>query len=469
MTVSDTSSDLRYNVPVDLPKPDGRHFTLLVGSYVSKSQRGTDSASKPMVTARVTPSGYPAQPEAPVMSYKETTQEFRKRRRAEKAQWHAKLKVWRSQNPRPENKPKAKKRGMPPNGYEMTKKIRSDKGIMFQSHDDSWYFGTYYPLHSEVDHIPLDPKEYYGVIDKLRARAYGSGFHPGVTGAESLKAIKMITGAATQLRLGIASLATGDWRGLIRNVGSPQTPREWIRAKRDFIAYNEGRKTLSKAWLAFQYGWKPLVKDIDDAGAFVAEQLHGGAAAASRKVTAKKEFERTQFEPVSLFKMFGLQKKVTTTKVRLSVSAIDVAQMQSPLPSPANLAGIAWEVLPYSFVCDWVAPIGGYLQALRTSNDIRGTVVTTVFQVTEFSEPGLYSYAKQKIDLSGNTASMTLVSMRRTTAGEIYVPSPLGSLHPSKVFSVWERAVSAVALLQNLSFSEIKKPGNHNGPRLKWR
>lgn len=303
---------------------------------------------------------------------------------------------------------------------------------------------------TESGHIPIPAEWDYAVLAKLRRKAYGSGFNPGVFAAEMPEACRMIGDSALRLRRGLLCAALADWRGVIKNLKTPTgvSASAWDnRVREATIGYNEGRKTLSGLWLEIQYGWKPLVSDLENAAKYVAEALNSPVNRNS--VRAKKSFESTsEFFPA--YSKACLTQRTTKTTIGYIIESL----RQSPVwePSLASVASVAWERLPYSFVCDWVAPISSYLEALRTASDLQGTVIKTVFQESTWTVPRAGPSTSCR-PLGDVQPKYQLVTLTRTVTSEISPPLPVDE-SLADTFSSTTRALNALALLQNLTFKE---------------
>lgn len=307
-------------------------------------------------------------------------------------------------------------------------------------------------------HLPIDAGQEYKLIAKLRTKAYGSGFHPGIFAAEAPQALRMIGDAAKKLRRGMLHAALGNLRGVFRNFGRP-TDVATRTISTASISYLEGRMTFSRFWLELSYGWKPLLGDLEAATALLAEQLNGGAAANSRRVCASREFQSEA--NTSSSNVMYYRHKVTKTRLRYVITNLTASPVTG-LPSVPSVLGVIWEKVPYSFVCDWVVPISDYLAALRTASDLRGTVVRSCKQTTTFSDIAINrgTWDLGPIPLTGSGTSLEIMKFTRSVSDEISPPLPVTeNLSIGGVFSSWQRAANAVALLQNLRFS----PGDRTG------
>jgi hypothetical protein len=134
-------------------------------------------------------------------------------------------------------------------------------------------------------------------------------------------------------------------------------------------------KSASRAWLTYVYGIKPTLGTIfgcaDENLRFVLNQTSRFRVRATGPVTPKF---------VSIPTVWGnINYPVTSSAIKASIGyGIDMRTNQFDLArwSSLNPLSIAWELLPYSFVVDWVFNIGGYLRNMETyllyNNKFRG-------------------------------------------------------------------------------------------------
>lgn len=350
----------------------------------------------------------------------------------------------------PKKTKKRVKRSLGPLSYTMTKRTESygsyacwAKGYEKAANPDWYQLGG--PI--ETGHIGLDPKDHYKMIEKLRKKAYGSGFHPGIFVAEMPKTLQMIFNAATRLRHGVVAASKGDWRTIVRNFGVPPGHNGLANLKHSTISLHAGKKSLASLWLEIQYGWKPLLSDIESGAAAIADALHGNQKNRTR-LCARSSFVKTSIK-LPTGNSLGHVKRITTHKVQYVITQLS-SSPPTALPSIPSVAAVAWEIVPYSFVVDWVAPIGDYLQALRTSKDLTGTVVRSILSETVWEDFRNGPSLGKVILVTPIPTDFRLTSFERTVTPEISVPSPLGDLSPSSVISGWTRAANAVALMANL-------------------
>lgn len=125
-------------------------------------------------------------------------------------------------------------------------------------------------------------------------------------------------------------------------------------------------KTAGSAWLAYTYGAKPLVQSIYA----TAEESIRIVINKMERVKARANDYSYKPKRVYVSTVYGalyrdLRKWECKTSVTLGITYRGAAPDWDNFTS-LNPVSIAWELLPYSFVVDWVYDIGGYLRAVET-------------------------------------------------------------------------------------------------------
>lgn len=439
--------------------------TTTVGLYYAKTWSGGNSraAKQPAPPKPVYERSRP--PAKPVVKPNrlESLKDYRKRRREAKQRWRDEVKNWKNQRkqkpPKKTPKPRPPKQVMPPNAYDMT--ARKITYAAFQLKSTSAGTRPYdYLLTAQVKdftHVPLRDVDHYAMIEKLRKKVYGSGWHPGVTAVEGKKALKMIGDSAKQLGgalrafKGFMDGSLDTLRPVFRALGNPPDSRTAEKCERYSIQAREGYRSFSSAWLAFQYGWKPLVKDIDEGAAYIAKAIHDPGARHDRPIRTRKVFQGPNFikydTPASTELI--LHGRLTVHEVQYVITNTR-ADSPSKMPPLASLAAVAWETTPYSFVADWAIPISAYLQACRTAAQLKGTIVYSCKSTTRWFGLRMGSAFVKREAVGNLVPEYELVTLKRTVTDELNPPSPIGDLSADSVFGHWSRAVSAMALLSNL-------------------
>ena len=166
--------------------------------------------------------------------------------------------------------------------------------------------------------------------------------------AESREALRMITKSAVSLFHAYRAAKRGNWGGVAKALG--------VR-KKDILH----KKSVSEKWLAYQYGWKPLMNDIYDAHQLIQKGFREKSQLACNVRNLEDHYERRVDDGA------GGYEKVTSTakfsmKVFYSISDSELSKLgQMGLINPLS---VAWEVVPFSFVVDWFLPVGNFLEAI---------------------------------------------------------------------------------------------------------
>lgn len=234
-----------------------------------------------------------------------------------------------------------------------------------------------------------------------------TAFNGGVFLGELGQTLRTIRNPAKGLR-GLAD----DWRAVaqrIRRASSRLTGSGGSRAVRNSnIAQN-----LSDAWLEVQFGWRPLLNDVDD-GCKALAILKSGQSLKTRRVTARSEVdgnpvEVTSGQALSLCVWTNVSITVDHSEViyrgAVRVEPRNPAQMKAELLgfNPASWLPTAWELVPYSFLIDYFTNVGEIIEgwsALFTRLAWCNRTVRTSYKRTLSSHTDLVSIKKWSADVN---------------------------------------------------------------------
>lgn len=215
----------------------------------------------------------------------------------------------------------------------------------------------------------------------------------------------------------------------------------------DFISRIRPKDWTNK-WLEYQYGWRPLVNSIYgtldqlmDMHRFSYVRVVGTA---SENETTNMRYPGTAFGEANEDVFMFHQKRVKI----VGLYAMKDSRIQSLANyTSLNPVSIAWELLPYSFVIDWVYNVGGYLRNLESEALFQDQLIESYFvQGYKTEHRGVLSTASQYTQ-PGNYHTIQgranqLMSHKNRGA------AAMGPRPPTvKLKLGWERAASAVALL----------------------
>lgn len=205
-------------------------------------------------------------------------------------------------------------------------------------------------------------------------------------------------------------------------------------------------KTASNAWLQYTYGIRPLLGTIygvaDENLRVVINKTANFSARASAKYKPATVTVNTIWGPVNFPIKSSSLKRSITLGVDMRTDQFDLGRWSS-----LNPVSIAWELLPYSFVVDWVYNVGGYLRNMETyllyANKFRSGY-KTVLSVGEASfELRDIGSSSTETHTSIHTGSVEQVDIQRTLLSSY--PAPRMPSLNAKLGS--SRLISAAALL----------------------
>lgn len=188
---------------------------------------------------------------------------------------------------------------------------------------------------------PLPPEpSFFGIHLDLKGKVKGEVINLAQNVAEYRQTCSLFSGLANDIYQTFRSLR----RGRI-----PRGPASWS-------------KSAANRWLEYQYGLKPVLSDLFK----VVEDLATvNPPPVYRRFRATRNINGRTFSPnpapyvltrASSY-TWSLRSRVTAI---ISTGSIRRASEYGVI----NPAVLAWELIPYSFVIDWMIPVGDYLSSL---------------------------------------------------------------------------------------------------------
>ena len=212
-----------------------------------------------------------------------------------------------------------------------------------------------------------------GVIRKTQTASWNIS----VFIAEFSEATKMILNTARTIYSVARALKKRRFREANRKLGLRKTP-EGVTGK------------FSSDWLAYRYGWAPLVGDAHSAAETLADLIHNRRQMFRVQHTSSEDLPEidsgwSNIGSSSLF--FDLTRKERTRKSgRVLVRQGYVFEVTNPNLALANQLGltnplvVAHELVTLSFVADWFFNIGNYLEALTA---FQGLTMRDGYEIVE--------------------------------------------------------------------------------------
>lgn len=267
-----------------------------------------------------------------------------------------------------------------------------------------------------------------GLLVKAGDRKINIGNNLG----ESRETLRMLCSSVTTLVRAWKAAKRGNFARVAKIL---KMPRTWAK---------KGSKFIAEGWLAYQYGWKPLVNDIYDSYTLLQEGLRTKPQLlhVARKIEGFEE-KSSYYAPAS--KSYARSEAHMYGKMWFRIADSDLNRYsQLGLINPAE---VAWEVLPFSFLVDWFVPVGSYLEALSARvgltfvDGFYGIKVNTVslFEGLDGSHSG-YTKVSSTCSSSMHTSGYRRVVMTSLPWPDVWFKSPFSTIH----------VANALALLRTL-------------------
>lgn len=236
---------------------------------------------------------------------------------------------------------------------------------------------------------------YNEAYSKFKSRL-GEAASLAVTLAERKQAMQMITSRLTQLvrfTRAVKSFRFLDAANILGVRSHPEFKRKY-NAERGF------KKTVtsfSNNYLEFHFGWAPLVGDIGKAIATL------DLGIPPLRISGKgKRYLNTRYTEPSGNPFYPNEESVYEYKhfvhwtLRTQISVSNENHLLSSRLGFNDLIGVAWELVPFSFVVDWFANVSQYLAAFT---DFHGLTLInpnrTMFATTDHFGRYYYSFRYQ--------------------------------------------------------------------------
>lgn len=258
--------------------------------------------------------------------------------------------------------------------------------------------------------------------------------------AESGRSAKMLVSNASRVAKALSLVKKGRFKDAANELRiSSKSFKSKTRPKTD--------REVSARWLEAQYGWLPLLSDMYDIyGDIQKGFFREPRISAKAKVTDARAY--TNKISAQIYKGTETVETIESCFIRLDY-VLSSAKLQTAVSKGlTNPLEVAWELVPYSFIADWFAPIGDFISALDADFGV-------TFKAGTYTS---YSRVVVKGDLSPQKWQSN-ETHRYTTTGEIsslfsetridrflFPSSPSGSLYFKNPLSL-AHVANALALI----------------------
>lgn len=199
-----------------------------------------------------------------------------------------------------------------------------------------------------------------------------TSFQGGVFLGELAQTIRTIKNPAQGLRK-----LVDDWRSSaqrIRRLSSRQIPGSLVNRAG---LLRRTTANLADAWLETQYGWRPLLNDVDN-GCRALADYNAGQSLKTKRISSRSTVDGPTADIgtdgyANSFAIWRVQKVTTSHQTVIYRGAMRV-EARDPQTMDAELLGFnpgswlptAWELMPYSFLIDYFSNVGDIINGWST-------------------------------------------------------------------------------------------------------
>lgn len=276
------------------------------------------------------------------------------------------------------------------------------------------------------------------LLVKLKEEVYGGSANIAVTVAEMGETLDTLASVTRRLaRLTDAAIRAGRRKNSFKAVKA-MTRRFGRRVMRGGLS-----KAMKDQWLEYRYAVMPLMYDIDSHCQTLAN-LHN-------RVDMTKFRARVKAVDAKTDNLSGFNWGTTKLKHSCVATAAITTKANSLLvySGVSDPASVLWEKIPYSFVIDWIVPVGDFLAAVDFWRKTEG--MFTFSHRIETTCQGLF-YKWTETDRSpwkfgdGSSYMSRSLTLDRKVASEVPIPYPSLDTTIGHSTRSLKRAIDAVAL-----------------------
>lgn len=206
-----------------------------------------------------------------------------------------------------------------------------------------------------------------------------------VTIAEGHKTLDMLLGTAKTLGQAYGQFRRGRFKQAAKTLG-----------------IDKPHKTAANHWLAYSYGWKPLLSDAVGSATFLYDYFHRTEKPRyifRRRVEGPQE-DVVKVLPFDYVSSWTFTRRATRTSVGTAGLLVEIQSMSQHTQAQLGVGLTdplltAWELVPFSFVFDWFVDIGGWLE---NASSLQGLSVLTGWESCKY----IYNWTCTWNGLSGH-------------------------------------------------------------------
>lgn len=295
-------------------------------------------------------------------------------------------------------------------------------------------------------YLEFDSNDEIRLINKLASNIRSHDFNLAIFIGEGKQSLNMLATRSAQLGRSIRALRKGNIPLFVSELGVNVKPKKAPKSR--LLRHARGIEQPTKsgrlksttladrnnAWLEFEFGVRPLMSDIYESSQAVFALTNRPLSRCFRARIYRGE----DMGPLSVADA-STGKRYTEKQIRVVLAEDYSPKASLGLTDPASLI---WELTPWSFVVDWVIPIGSYLRARSFLNNVKlREGFTTYWQEYDRTRNSVPTY-----EIVGLPNFVKRRRLRRVPyAGSSVLPSP--KLRKTSEIFDWKHAIDGVSLI----------------------
>jgi hypothetical protein len=317
------------------------------------------------------------------------------------------------------------------------------------------YDGSGVPDYGEVDSAGTNNRAYAKAYARFQESVTGETSAAAVNLAERNQALEMISTRSTQMWRAFRALRRGNLAQFSTELGyestgwanhfrkrNPKDPKDRpysksIRGKQTF-------KNASDIWLEYHFGWSPLIKDIHNSINIFVRDFTAVAKGSGRAT----DYVSTAYPGgiCGVLQAHGWHSYTARRRVQAEVKITNPTLFLAEQLGLTNPLTVAWELIPFSFLVDWVSNVSSVLSAYGGRYGYELLRPRSNRKDSAQSEVGVYIRwcGPPEQPLSVHLPPVYSEGFRFLRSGTLTLPPLVFSL--PDVWS-WRRALTAISLL----------------------
>lgn len=272
-----------------------------------------------------------------------------------------------------------------------------------------------------------------GALNHLNNKIKGHEFHAGVFASEIPKAVDMIKYQSQRLYTSYKYARKGQFINAAKAISGDRKDSTSGKVASNFLEWT--------------YGVLPLLKDIHEATKFIDKHTNPIKRSIDFRVGIKVNTVRANYYSSQIWDV-----KECYSQYQLICKSVEKQPMHVELGLTDPLT-VLWNILPYSFVLDWLLPIGPWLSALNVERELKvGYVVRSNFIKNNWSAPNIAKIASLYYYLYSGTVSSTFynnVVGSRSILPSLSGVSRLPAFNPLSFAVNTQHTINGLALIAN--------------------